>query len=75
VYPSPAPPLLPRARPAPTCPALSWQAAAVGNLPPFLRHLTAQVRSAVPGGMVIWYDSVLRNGALKWQNELNEENR
>ncbi|XP_075297425.1 cytosolic endo-beta-N-acetylglucosaminidase isoform X1 [Opisthocomus hoazin] len=50
-------------------------AAAVGNLPPFLRHLTAQVRSAVPGGMVIWYDSVLRNGALKWQNELNEENR
>ena len=47
----------------------------MGNLPPFLRHLTAQVRSAVPGGMVIWYDSVLRNGALKWQNELNEENR
>ncbi|XP_059684389.1 cytosolic endo-beta-N-acetylglucosaminidase [Gavia stellata] len=50
-------------------------AAAVGNLPPFLRHLTAQVHSAVPGGLVIWYDSVLQNGVLKWQNELNEENR
>ncbi|XP_075374931.1 cytosolic endo-beta-N-acetylglucosaminidase isoform X2 [Mycteria americana] len=50
-------------------------AAAVGNLPPFLRHLTAQVHSAVPEGLVIWYDSVLQNGTLKWQNELNEENR
>ncbi|KAF1609435.1 UNVERIFIED_CONTAM: Cytosolic endo-beta-N-acetylglucosaminidase, partial [Eudyptes robustus] len=50
-------------------------AAAVANLPRFLRHLTAQVHSAVPGGLVIWYDSVLQNGALRWQNELNEENR
>ncbi|XP_072737182.1 cytosolic endo-beta-N-acetylglucosaminidase isoform X5 [Ciconia boyciana] len=50
-------------------------AAAVGNLPPFLRHLTAQVHSAVPEGLVIWYDSVLQNSTLKWQNELNEENR
>ncbi|KAM6050061.1 cytosolic endo-beta-N-acetylglucosaminidase [Theristicus caerulescens] len=50
-------------------------AAAVGNLPPFLRHLTAQVHSAVPGGLVIWYDSILQNGTLRWQNELNEENR
>ncbi|NWS76170.1 ENASE acetylglucosaminidase, partial [Crotophaga sulcirostris] len=50
-------------------------AAAVKNLPPFLRRLTAQVHSAVPGGLVIWYDSVLQNGTLKWQNELNEENR
>ncbi|NXP49464.1 ENASE acetylglucosaminidase, partial [Heliornis fulica] len=50
-------------------------AAAVANLPPFLRHLTAQVHGAVPGGLVIWYDSVLRNGTLRWQNELNEENR
>ncbi|NXR15418.1 ENASE acetylglucosaminidase, partial [Semnornis frantzii] len=50
-------------------------AAAVRNLSHFLRHLTAEVHSAVPGGLVIWYDSILRNGALKWQNELNEENR
>ncbi|KAM4674748.1 cytosolic endo-beta-N-acetylglucosaminidase [Amazona ochrocephala] len=50
-------------------------AAAVKNLPPFLQHLTAQVHSAVPGGLVIWYDSVLQNGVLKWQNELNQDNR
>lgn len=56
-------------------PALSCQVAAVRNLPAFLRHLTAQVHSTVPGGLVIWYDSVLQNGALRWQNELNEENR
>ncbi|NXF34714.1 ENASE acetylglucosaminidase, partial [Nyctibius bracteatus] len=50
-------------------------AAAAGNLPPFLRHLTAEVHGAVPGGLVIWYDGVVQNGALKWQNELNEQNR
>ncbi|NXL59544.1 ENASE acetylglucosaminidase, partial [Chordeiles acutipennis] len=50
-------------------------AAAVENLPSFLRYLTARVHSIVPGGLVIWYDSVLQNGLLKWQNELNEENR
>ncbi|NWH40671.1 ENASE acetylglucosaminidase, partial [Chloropsis hardwickii] len=48
---------------------------AVGNLPLFLRDLTARVHSAVPGGLVIWYDSVLRDGTLRWQNELNDGNR
>lgn len=52
-----------------------WQAAAVGNLPLFLRDLTARVHSAVPGGLVIWYDSVLKDGTLRWQNELNDQNR
>ncbi|XP_065591381.1 cytosolic endo-beta-N-acetylglucosaminidase [Cyrtonyx montezumae] len=50
-------------------------AAAVGNLPSFLRHLTTQVHGAVPGGLVIWYDSILESGTLRWQNELNEQNR
>lgn len=45
------------------------------NLPRFLRLLTAEVHRAVPGGLVIWYDSILQNGTLRWQNELNEENR
>ncbi|KAI1232521.1 Cytosolic endo-beta-N-acetylglucosaminidase, partial [Lamprotornis superbus] len=49
-------------------------AAAVGNLPLFLRDLTARVHSAVPGGLVIWYDSVLKDGTLRWQNELNDQN-
>ncbi|XP_077643575.1 cytosolic endo-beta-N-acetylglucosaminidase [Lonchura striata] len=50
-------------------------AAAVGNLPLFLQDLTARVHSAVPGGLVIWYDSVLKDGTLRWQNELNNANR
>lgn len=47
----------------------------MGNLSPFLRHLTAEVHGAVPGGLVIWYDSILESGTLRWQNELNEQNR
>lgn len=45
------------------------------NLPSFLRYLTAQLHQQVPGGQVLWYDSVLDNGQLKWQNELNEHNK
>ncbi|NWY91923.1 ENASE acetylglucosaminidase, partial [Loxia curvirostra] len=49
-------------------------AVAVGNLPFFLQELTARVHSAVPGGLVIWYDSVVKDGTLRWQNELNDQN-
>ncbi|XP_014381885.1 cytosolic endo-beta-N-acetylglucosaminidase [Alligator sinensis] len=49
--------------------------AAVRTLPLFLRQLKEQLGRLVPGGLVLWYDSVLRSGQLKWQNELNEENR
>lgn len=51
------------------------QEAAVRTLPLFLRQLKEQLGRLVPGGLVLWYDSVLRSGQLKWQNELNEENR
>lgn len=54
---------------------LSWQVTAARNMPHFLRYLTAQVHKLVPGGQVVWYDSVLQSGELKWQNELNENNR
>ncbi|XP_048347399.1 cytosolic endo-beta-N-acetylglucosaminidase isoform X3 [Sphaerodactylus townsendi] len=50
-------------------------AAAARNMPHFLRHLTDRVHQAVPGGKVVWYDSVLRNGELSWQNELNDKNQ
>ncbi|XP_032994924.1 cytosolic endo-beta-N-acetylglucosaminidase isoform X1 [Lacerta agilis] len=53
----------------------SLSVSAARNMPHFLRYLTAQVHRAVPGGQVVWYDSVLQNGELKWQNELNEKNR
>ncbi|XP_016384964.1 LOW QUALITY PROTEIN: cytosolic endo-beta-N-acetylglucosaminidase-like [Sinocyclocheilus rhinocerous] len=48
---------------------------AVKNTGPFLRYLTDQVHERVPGSVVIWYDSVLKNGSLNWQNELNDDNR
>ncbi|XP_029768021.1 cytosolic endo-beta-N-acetylglucosaminidase [Terrapene carolina triunguis] len=49
--------------------------AAARNLPLFLRDLREQLHRDVPGGLVIWYDSVLPSGKLQWQNELNEKNR
>ncbi|XP_061568074.1 cytosolic endo-beta-N-acetylglucosaminidase isoform X2 [Cololabis saira] len=48
---------------------------AVRNMPLFLQYLTEQTRERVPGGLVLWYDSVLENGQLKWQNQLNQSNR
>ncbi|XP_076852493.1 cytosolic endo-beta-N-acetylglucosaminidase [Brachyhypopomus gauderio] len=50
-------------------------AVAVKNVELFLRYLTAQMHERVPGSLVIWYDSVLDDGLLKWQNELNDRNR
>lgn len=55
------------------CPCL--QPAAVGNVPRFLQYLTTQLHRQVPGGLVVWYDSVVTSGQLKWQDELNENNR
>ncbi|XP_008283953.1 cytosolic endo-beta-N-acetylglucosaminidase [Stegastes partitus] len=48
---------------------------AVKNTPLFLRYLTDQMHERVPGSLVMWYDSVIENGQLKWQNELNQTNR
>ncbi|XP_063149413.1 cytosolic endo-beta-N-acetylglucosaminidase isoform X2 [Candoia aspera] len=48
---------------------------AAQRMPRFLQHLTAEVHRLVPGGQVLWYDSVLQSGELKWQNELNEQNQ
>ncbi|XP_053767821.1 cytosolic endo-beta-N-acetylglucosaminidase isoform X2 [Desmodus rotundus] len=53
----------------------SLSPAAVGNVPRFLQYLTTQLHRQVPGGLVVWYDSVVTSGQLKWQDELNENNR
>ncbi|XP_039766941.1 cytosolic endo-beta-N-acetylglucosaminidase [Ornithorhynchus anatinus] len=50
-------------------------AAAVSNAPRFLRYLTEELHRQVPGSLVLWYDSVVEGGQLKWQDELNEKNR
>ncbi|KAM9457958.1 cytosolic endo-beta-N-acetylglucosaminidase [Clarias gariepinus] len=47
----------------------------VKHMAPFLRYLTEQMHEQVPGSLVIWYDSVLEDGSLKWQNQLNNSNR
>lgn len=51
------------------------QPAAVGNAPRFLQYLTTELHQQVPGSLVLWYDSVVSSGQLKWQDELNEHNR
>ncbi|KAM6966085.1 cytosolic endo-beta-N-acetylglucosaminidase [Tautogolabrus adspersus] len=48
---------------------------ALKNTPLFLRYLTDQMHLRVPGGLVLWYDSVIDTGRLLWQNELNQNNR
>lgn len=55
--------------------SLTPQETAVKNTGPFLRYITDQMHERVPGSVVIWYDSVLKNGSLNWQNELNDDNR
>ncbi|MED6244560.1 hypothetical protein ATANTOWER_016256 [Ataeniobius toweri] len=49
--------------------------AAVKNTPLFLRYLTEQMHERVPSSLILWYDSVIENGELTWQNELNQSNR
>ncbi|KAM8947720.1 cytosolic endo-beta-N-acetylglucosaminidase [Pelodytes ibericus] len=48
---------------------------AVSCAPLFLRYLTEQLHKHIPGGLILWYDSVIHSGELKWQNELNDDNR
>ena len=39
-----------------------------------LKSLTSAMHAAKPWSQVIWYDSVITNGQLKWQNALNQFN-
>lgn len=41
----------------------------------FCSSLTEKSKKMNENSKVIWYDSVLDNGKLHWQNELNEMNR
>ena len=47
----------------------------VNNLVEFVQFLTTEMHGRVPHSLVIWYDSVTYKGDLKWQNELNANNR
>lgn len=39
-----------------------------------VEFLTAETKREIPNGTIIWYDSVVKDGKLSWQNELNERN-
>lgn len=39
-----------------------------------VRSLSKRIHEEIPHGTVIWYDSVIEDGSLKWQNEVNEKN-
>ncbi|KAL3876300.1 hypothetical protein ACJMK2_034164 [Sinanodonta woodiana] len=47
----------------------------IENLAGFVQYLTQKMHEAVPESLVIWYDSVISSGELKWQDQLNEKNR
>jgi len=40
----------------------------------FVEYLTSEMHLHIENSEVIWYDSVTRDGELKWQDELNEHN-
>ncbi|XP_025836491.1 cytosolic endo-beta-N-acetylglucosaminidase 2 [Agrilus planipennis] len=41
----------------------------------FVEYLTRLLHIRRPGSLIIWYDSVTKDGKLSWQNELNDFNR
>lgn len=41
----------------------------------FTRKLTEALRNQSKKNLVIWYDSVTKDGELKWQDELNDKNK
>ncbi|XP_022089339.1 cytosolic endo-beta-N-acetylglucosaminidase-like isoform X2 [Acanthaster planci] len=41
----------------------------------FMRYLPTKMHEQVPGSKVIWYDSVITDGSLRWQDMLNDLNR
>ncbi len=40
----------------------------------FVTTVTAKLHEQIPHSLAIWYDSVIEDGSLKWQSELNEKN-
>lgn len=41
----------------------------------FVEYLTISTHNVDPNHLVIWYDSIIETGELKWQNELNITNK
>lgn len=41
----------------------------------FVEYLAFRMHQDVPHGIVLWYDSIIETGELRWQNELNDKNK
>lgn len=41
----------------------------------FISYLTKELRKINHEFVILWYDSVVQDGKLKWQNELNDLNK
>ena len=41
----------------------------------WLSYLTKKLHEVVPGGIIMYYDSIINNGQLKSQSQLNENNK
>lgn len=41
----------------------------------FVKYFTQQMHNKINGSVVIWYDSLMSDGTLVWQNELNNNNK
>lgn len=40
----------------------------------WVSYLTQKIHEAVPGSIIMWYDSIVPSGNVAWQSELNSEN-
>ncbi|KAG2172752.1 hypothetical protein INT43_000099 [Umbelopsis isabellina] len=40
-----------------------------------LKYLTDKIHSRIPHSKIIWYDSMTKDGDIKWQNTLNDMNQ
>lgn len=47
----------------------------VKALKQLVKLLNTKLHDQNPKSLLIWYDSVINTGQLRWQNELNEKNR
>lgn len=41
----------------------------------FVERLTQRIHEEVPHGQIIWYDSIINDGSVRWQNQLNAKNK
>jgi len=47
----------------------------MSNVEAFVDYLTQAMHRSIGHSQVIWYDSVTKDGQLKWQDQLNGENK